>query len=87
MNGLRGDPHDQQHYRRIGFPEALVGDVDPGWPDLPLNDFQPFTVPSRITRAILKSERAPRSLCARPDGKALRSVSSSAAGPQKPGRR
>ena len=34
MNRLRGDPHDQQRERRIGIPEALVGDVDPGWPDL-----------------------------------------------------
>jgi hypothetical protein len=34
MNRLRGDPHDEQHERRIGTPEALVGDVDPGWPDL-----------------------------------------------------
>ena len=34
MNGLPGDPHDQQHYRHIGIPEALVGDINPGWPDL-----------------------------------------------------
>jgi hypothetical protein len=33
-NGLRADSHDQQHYRRIGVPEALVDDVDPGWPNL-----------------------------------------------------
>ena len=34
MNGLRGDPHDEQHDRRVGVPEALIGDVDPGRPDL-----------------------------------------------------
>jgi hypothetical protein len=34
MNGLRADPHDQQHYWHIGIPEALVGNIDPGWPDL-----------------------------------------------------
>ena len=33
-NGLRGDAHDQQHDRRIAIPEALVGNVDAGWPDL-----------------------------------------------------
>ena len=44
----------------------------------------PRPAPPALLHAILKSERAPRSLRARPDGKALRSVSSSAAGPQNP---
>jgi len=34
INGLPGDPHDQEHYRRSGVPEALAGDVDPGRPDV-----------------------------------------------------
>jgi hypothetical protein len=34
INRLRGDPHDEQHESRIGAPEALVGDVDPGWSHL-----------------------------------------------------
>jgi len=34
MNVLPVDPHDEQHDRRSGIPEALVGDVDAGWPDL-----------------------------------------------------
>src|SRR5580700_3503998 len=34
MNGLRGNPHDQQHCGCIGLPEALVGDVDPRRPHL-----------------------------------------------------
>ena len=34
MNGLRANPHDQQHCGCIVLPEALVGDVDPGWPNL-----------------------------------------------------
>ncbi|HMF75718.1 MAG TPA: hypothetical protein VK604_08670 [Bryobacteraceae bacterium] len=32
INGLPGDPHDQEHYRRSRVPEALAGDVDPGRP-------------------------------------------------------
>jgi hypothetical protein len=40
--------------------------------------------PPASSHAIIKTERAPRSLSARPDGKALRSVSSSAVGLQNP---
>jgi hypothetical protein len=34
MNVLGGAAHNQQHHRRFGIPEALVGYVDPGGPDL-----------------------------------------------------
>jgi hypothetical protein len=34
MNGLRGDPHNEQHHRHIAIPEAPVGDIDPCGPDL-----------------------------------------------------
>ena len=44
VNRLRGDPHDEQHERRVGAAEPLVGDVDPGRPHVryhPIREIEP----------------------------------------------